>query len=177
MVKCNALRRNHDNNEKRLKANRTWKWKHILKSICEEKDLYTGNGIGGNIPTIILPSDPNALLERFDLLMASKAAVNTGVGNELVTICDELLRQKIFYQSAYKKNYVTLIKMLVTKRTYNKQYVVGGADIFDFYWEVFCKIIFDIVMVFFILSGSFLRDYFLVTQQNNSRSSKTVERL
>ena len=33
MVKCTALYRNHDDNEKRPKANRSWKWKHILKSI------------------------------------------------------------------------------------------------------------------------------------------------
>ena len=42
----------------------------------------------------LLPSDPNALRERLELLMASKQAGNTGVRNEIVSICDELLRQK-----------------------------------------------------------------------------------
>jgi len=41
-----------------------------------------------------LPSDPNALCERLELLMASKQAGNTGLRNEIVSNCDELLRQK-----------------------------------------------------------------------------------
>ena len=34
--------------------------------------------LDGNDLTIVIPSDPNALLERLDLLMASKEASNTG---------------------------------------------------------------------------------------------------
>jgi len=41
-----------------------------------------------------LPIDPNALCERLELLMASKQAGNTGLRNEIVSICGELLRQK-----------------------------------------------------------------------------------
>jgi len=51
---------------------------------------------------VFLPSDPNALCERLELLMASKQAGNTGVRNEIVSICDELLRQKILSHDAYK---------------------------------------------------------------------------
>ena len=58
---------------------------------------YEGKGI------IIMPSDPNALLERLDLLLASQEAGHTGVGNELVSICDELKRQGILDAEAYKK--------------------------------------------------------------------------
>jgi len=50
-----------------------------------------------------LPSDPNALCERLELLMASKQAGNTGLRNEIVSICDELLRQKFLSRDAYKK--------------------------------------------------------------------------
>ena len=64
MHSTNALRRNNDESETKPKANRSWKWKHILKPIREEKDLYTGNGITPSIPSIILPSDPIALVER-----------------------------------------------------------------------------------------------------------------
>ena len=46
-------------------------------------------------PTIILPCDPIALVERLDILLASKAAGNAGVRNKLVSVCDELLRQKL----------------------------------------------------------------------------------
>ena len=51
---------------------------------------------------MILPSDPVALVERLDILMASKAAGNTGVGNELVSVCNELLRQKFIDKYKYK---------------------------------------------------------------------------
>ena len=94
MHSTNALRRNHDENETKPKANKSWKWK-ILKQIWDEMHLYTGNGLTHSISTIILPCDPIALVERLDILMASKAAGNTDVRNELVSVCDELLRQKL----------------------------------------------------------------------------------
>ena len=43
----------------------------------------------------ILPSDPNALIDRFDLLFSSKKAGHTGVRNEIVSILDELKRQGV----------------------------------------------------------------------------------
>ena len=49
-----------------------------------------------------LPSDQNALCEQLELLMASKQAGNTGLRNEIVSICDELLMQKILSHDAYK---------------------------------------------------------------------------
>ena len=57
-----------------------------------------------------LPSDPNALCERLELLMASKQAGNTGLRNENVIICDELLRQKILSRDAYKNLTLALNK-------------------------------------------------------------------
>ena len=66
-------------------------WKHILKPIWNEKDLYTGSGLTPSVSLIILPSHPVALVERLDILMTSKAAGHTGVRNELVSLCDELL--------------------------------------------------------------------------------------
>ena len=72
----NALRRNNDESETKPKGNKGWKWKHILKPIWDENYLYTGNGLTPSISTIILPCDPIALVERLDILMASKAAGN-----------------------------------------------------------------------------------------------------
>ena len=89
----NALRRNKDESETKPKANKSRKWKHILKPIWDENDLYTGNGITPSFPTIILPCDPIALVERSDILMASKVAGNTGLSNELISVYDELQRQ------------------------------------------------------------------------------------
>ena len=91
MLSTNALRRNNDESETKPKANKSLKWKHILKPIWNEKDLYTGSRLTPSIPTIILPWDTIALVERLDILMARKAAGNTGVRNELVSVCDELL--------------------------------------------------------------------------------------
>ena len=93
MHSTNVLRRNNDESETKPKANKSWKWKQILKPIWDEKDLYTGNGLTPSISTIILPCDPNALVERLDILIACKAVGMTGVRNELVSVCDELLRQ------------------------------------------------------------------------------------
>ena len=102
MHSTNALRRNNDENETKPKANKSWKWKHIFKSIWDAKNLHTGNGLIPSVPVITLPCDPIALVERLDILMASKAAGNTGVRNELVSICDELLRQNLIDKHKYQ---------------------------------------------------------------------------
>ena len=76
------------------------KWKNILSTIWfnkEPKKGYEGSGV------VVIPSDPNALLERLDLLLASQEAGHTGVRNELVSICDELKRQGVLDMKAYKK--------------------------------------------------------------------------
>ena len=97
----NALRRNNDESETKPKANKSWKWKDILKPILE-KDLYKGNGLIPSVPAVILRCDTIALVERLDILMASKTAGNTGLRNELVSIRDELLRQNLIYKHKYK---------------------------------------------------------------------------
>ena len=51
----------------------------------------------------ILPSDPNALIDRFDLLFSSKKAGHTGVRNEIVSILDELKRQGVLKTNECKK--------------------------------------------------------------------------
>ena len=56
----------------------------------------TGSGL------TILPSDPNALIKRFDLLLASQNAGHSGVRNELVSIFDELKRQGVINTNTYK---------------------------------------------------------------------------
>ena len=88
MHSTNALRRNNDESENKPKANRSWNWKRILKPIWDEKELYTGNGLTPSVSSIILPCDSISLVERLDILMASKAAGYTGVRNELVSVFD-----------------------------------------------------------------------------------------
>ena len=75
MLSRNALRRNNYESETKPKVNKSWKWKHILKPIWDKKDLYTGSGLTPSVSTIILPSDPVALVERFGILMASRPGI------------------------------------------------------------------------------------------------------
>ena len=97
LKKTNAL--HHDFNPKNPnpRSSKSYKWNNFLKYIWDEMKEYEGEGI------VILSSDPNALLERLDLLLASQKAGHTGVGNELVSICDKLKRQGVLDTEAYKK--------------------------------------------------------------------------
>ena len=96
LYKTNSLYKNNDPNQNRPKGNYQGdSWAKVKKIWNKRKD-YKGKGV-------VIPSDPNALLERLDLLLASQEAGHTGVGNELVSICDELKRQGVLDTKAYKK--------------------------------------------------------------------------
>ena len=70
----------------------------VLEHFGHEVETKTeGDGLK------ILPSDPNALIDRFDLLFSSKKAGHTGVRNEIVSILDELKRQGVIKTNEYKK--------------------------------------------------------------------------
>ena len=100
LVETNAMKQNNDPKSTKPKGSRGQKWRVYVKPIW---DMYkTSEDIEKDGSGIILPSDPSALLERFDLLVASKQAGNTGVQNEIVSILDELLRQKIIDRNQYK---------------------------------------------------------------------------
>ena len=99
MLITNALHKGY-NQRKGPRSNKGPKWVNILSTIWfnkEPKRGYEGSGV------VVIPSDPNALLERLDLLLASQEAGHTGVRNELVSICDELKRQGVLDTNAYKK--------------------------------------------------------------------------
>ena len=97
----------------RPKGSKSPKWKNIIKRIWEQikkqkeeeefeedddpQPSTSGTGLK------ILPSDPNALIDRFDLLFSSKKAGHTGVRNEIVSILDELKRQGVLKTNEYKK--------------------------------------------------------------------------
>ena len=97
MVKSNALRAGNNPESNKPKSSKSYKWNHILKDIWNNREMYKGEGV------TVIPSDPNALLERLDLLLSSQTAGHTGVGNELTSICDELKRQGAISTDAYKK--------------------------------------------------------------------------
>ena len=100
MLKTNVLHRGDNPNNPNPKSSGSYKWANILSPIWfskKPKTEYEGYGV------VVIPSDPNALLERLDLLLASQEAGHTGVRNELVSICDELKRQGVLDMKAYKK--------------------------------------------------------------------------
>ena len=98
MIKTNALHRDYNPTNPLPRGNKSDKWKFLLSPIWHSREkYYEGKG------TVIMSSDPNALLERLDLLLASQKAGHTGVGNELVSICDKLKRQGVLDAGAYKK--------------------------------------------------------------------------
>ena len=130
MIKTNVIHRNNDPKNPHPKGNRGDKWRKLIgpiwyksqgfseddaikmannrryrerlvKKMRKIKREYEGEYVGDGV--VVIPSDPNALLERLDLLLASQEAGHTGVRNELVSICDELKRQGVLDTNAYKK--------------------------------------------------------------------------
>ena len=118
MKKTNALYQNNDPESPFPKSSGGEKWTKLLSPMWDkykvekerEKRLeaWRKKGYEGKA-VVVIPSNPNALLKRLDLLLASQEAGHSGVGNELVSICDELKRQGVLDTNAYKK-LNTLIK-------------------------------------------------------------------
>ena len=104
LEKTYVLHRGNNPNNPHAKSSGGRKWSNILTFIWHtnrfpkkgEFEEYEGKGV------VVIPSDPNALLERLDLLLASQKAGHTGVRNELVSICDELKRQGVLDTKGYK---------------------------------------------------------------------------
>ena len=89
---------------KLLEDNKTGELAKKIRSYFKEEpdeDEPTPGTSGTGLK--ILPSDPNALIDRFDLLFSSKKAGHTGVKNEIVAILDELKRQGVINVNEYKK--------------------------------------------------------------------------
>ena len=98
IIMSNVLHRGDNPKNTYPKSSGSYKWTFLLGPIWKSKKKeYEGEGV------VVIPSDPNALLERLDLLLASQEAGHTGVRNELVSICDELKRQGVLDTKAYKK--------------------------------------------------------------------------
>ena len=96
MLLTNALHIDYNPNNPYPRGSGSTKWMTLLRPIWHRGE-FAGKGI------IIMPSDPNALIERLDLLLGSQEAGHTGVANELVSISDKLKRQGILDSGAYKK--------------------------------------------------------------------------
>ena len=104
LIKTNVLHRDFNPNNPYPRASVSYKWEKILGPIWEEmkEEKEAAKKTAGK-GVVVISSDPNALLERLDLLLASQEAGHTGVRNELVSICDELKRQGVLDTNSYKK--------------------------------------------------------------------------
>ena len=103
LFQTNAINQDFNRNNPYPRASKSHKWNEIIKPIWVEKTAGKGVEKTDGKGVVVIPSDPNALLERLDLLLASQEAGHTGVRNELVSICDELKRQGVLDIKAYKK--------------------------------------------------------------------------
>ena len=117
LVQTDTIYQDNNPNNTKPKSSGGSKWNKLISPIWEEikpkKEKKTrrqqdpenddpqpstsGEGLK------ILPSDPNALINRFDLLFSSKKAGHTGVRNEIISILDELKRQRVINVNEYKK--------------------------------------------------------------------------
>ncbi|XP_065665675.1 uncharacterized protein LOC136087097 [Hydra vulgaris] len=78
-------------------------WKDIRTPILSKRKLEYGTGVKRTrIQTVILPSDPNALVEMLELRIAAWEAGNSSSRNEAVAISDELLRQGVLSKGKYE---------------------------------------------------------------------------
>ena len=120
LKQTNAIYHNNNPMSNKPKSSKGDKWKRLIKPIWDniKKEGKGGKGKGKGDPKPgtsgtglnevgqglkILPSDPNALIDRFDLLFSSQKAGHTGVRNEIVSILDELKRQGVLKTNEYKK--------------------------------------------------------------------------
>ena len=127
LVQTNTIYQDNNSNNTKPKSSGGSKWNNLISPIWEEikpkkekkkkkkrqqdpdeddpqpgpsgTDPQTETPGGG----LILPSDPNALIDRFDLLFSSQKAGHTGVRNEIISILDELKRQGVINVNEYKK--------------------------------------------------------------------------
>lgn len=99
LLNTNAHRRDYDPS-KPIKSNKGQKYLQIIKPLFKLQTQHKGKGL----PLIktwktnvnyVYWDDPNELVERLKLLIASRDAGNTGLDNEIISIIEELRESKI----------------------------------------------------------------------------------
>ena len=114
LMNTNAIPQKKNPNKPRSSSSPKWAkiarpiWEEVkkrkrFKTIEEEDEDDDPQPSTSGTGLKILPSDPNALIDRFDLLFSSKKAGHTGVRNEIVSILDKLKRQGVLKTNEYKK--------------------------------------------------------------------------
>lgn len=97
-----------EKNPSKPKSSRSEKYTRIIKPIWNNREqsvrefFIEDEPTGSGVPMVILPSDPNELIDMLGLRMASFRAGNNGVRNEIVSICDVLKNMGVLDKGAYK---------------------------------------------------------------------------
>lgn len=99
LLSTNAHKRKYEA-DGQIKGNRGYKYKKIIKGLFET--TYGGKGMGimkVNLekPNYIYWDDPNELVERLKLLVASQNAGHSNQSNEIISIIEELREANIIY--------------------------------------------------------------------------------
>lgn len=103
----NAHKRNFNPSDQ-IKGDKSIKYKEIIKPLFADQLLNEMHPkVGGKLPTLkkynrntdlVYWDDPNELIERLKLLVASKNAGNTNHDNEIISIIEELKEANIIRQ-------------------------------------------------------------------------------
>lgn len=114
LINTNAHRRNFEST-KPINSNKGFKYMNIIKPLFKfsrqpttsTESLTQGKGIelvkkSKKNTDLVYWDDPNELIERLKLLLASKAAGNTGLNNEIIAIIEEL-REAGIINTEYKQ--------------------------------------------------------------------------
>ena len=105
LVQTNTIYQGNNPNSLKPKSSSSKKWSTLISPVwahIRESKKHLSKEKGGK-GLKFLSSDPNALIDRFDLLFSSQKAGHTGVRNEIISILDELKRQGVINVNDYKK--------------------------------------------------------------------------
>ena len=125
LTQTNTIYQGNNPKNTKPKSSKSKKWENLISPVWDhikeskkppeggkgkgkgkgkhQEDPQPGTSSAKGYGLKFLSSDPNALIDRFDLLFSSKKAGHTGVKNEIVAILDELKRQKVININEYKK--------------------------------------------------------------------------
>lgn len=95
LIDTNAHRRNFNPNNQ-LKGNKGYKYTHIIKKLFDTTHIGSGlMNVNLHKPNYIYWDDPNELVDRLKLLIASQHAGNNNHTNEINSIIEELREANI----------------------------------------------------------------------------------
>lgn len=104
LIATNAHRRDFDSN-KPIKSNKGQKYLQVIKPLFKQSSTIQssqskGKGVSLNKMwkknvDFVYWNDPNELVDRLKLLIASRDAGNTGLDNEIISIIEELRESKL----------------------------------------------------------------------------------